>query len=117
MNSQVDLYLQEGRGRCPHYQTPDCKVHSWVDILHELRQIVLDCGLQEEYKWSQPYYTFQGQNVLIVTAFKDYACLCFFKETLLQDTGSMLVTPGRQRGYVLHFSQPKNTSTRLKMHV
>ena len=95
MNSQVDLYLQEGCGRCPLYQTQDCKVHSWTEELIELRRIVLECGLTEEYKWSQPCYTFDGKNVLIVTAFKEYAALAFFKGVLLNDAEKLLITPGK----------------------
>lgn len=94
MNPEVDTYLIEGCGRCAYYQTSQCKVHNWPGELRQLRRIVLDCGLTEEYKWSQPCYTFQNQNVLIVTALKDYAAISFFKGTLLEDTDHLLVTPG-----------------------
>jgi uncharacterized protein YdeI (YjbR/CyaY-like superfamily) len=67
---------------------------------------VLDCGLKEEFKWSQPCYTFRKHNVLIATAFKDYAALAFFKGSLLKDTHGLLVTPGKssQAGRQLRFS-------------
>ncbi|RMG70219.1 MAG: hypothetical protein D6722_08965 [Bacteroidetes bacterium] len=94
MNPQIDTYLLEGCGRCALYQTPDCKVHRWAPILRALRPLVLSCGLEESYKWSQPCYTWQGKNVLILTAFKDYAALTFFKGALLQDPEGLLVTPG-----------------------
>lgn len=95
MNPQVDQYLLEGCGRCPLYQSPDCKVHAWPEVLRELRRVTLACGLQEDYKWSQPCYTLNGKNVLIVTAFKDYACISFFKGALLDDPHKLLITPGK----------------------
>ena len=95
MNSKVDTYLKEGCGRCPNYQTPDCKVHFWPEELIELRRIVLSSGLKEEYKWSQPCYTLNGKNVLIVTAYIDFACISFFKGSLLKDPENQLVKPGR----------------------
>ena len=93
-NPKVDTYLIDGCGRCEHYQTPRCKVHTWTRELVELRRIVLECGLVEEYKWSQPTYTFGENNVVMVTAFKDYSCLAFFKGVLLNDAENQLVSPG-----------------------
>jgi uncharacterized protein YdeI (YjbR/CyaY-like superfamily) len=95
MNSGVDHYLLEGCGRCAYGGTPDCKVHRWKNELEYLRSLVLECGLEEEVKWSVPCYTFQGANVLIVSAFKDYAALSFFKGALLNDENNLLVQPGK----------------------
>ena len=94
MNDRVDLYLEEGCGRCPLYRTPQCKVHSWTEELKHLRRIVLECGLEEGYKWSQPCYLHGNSNVLIVTAFKEYAAIAFFKGALLADPEKILVAPG-----------------------
>lgn len=94
MNSSVDTYLNEGCGRCPMHRTPQCKVHAWKEELMELRRIVLECGLEEEVKWSQPCYTFQGKNILIVTAFKAFASISFFKGALLRDNHQILQKPG-----------------------
>ena len=187
MNPQVDLYLIDGCGRCDYYATPKCKVHQWREILIALRQIVLECGLTEELKWSMPVYTFQNKNIVMISAFKEYCSLNFFKGVLLKDEQSILVkqgessqsarlvkftdlnnlldlssalknyifesienekqnikvefkknlepvpqeleiifkeqplvkkafyalTPGRQRGYLIHFAQPKQSNTRL----
>lgn len=95
MNSQVDTYLKEGCGRCEHYRTPQCKVHLWIHELILLRSLVLECGLTEAYKWSQPCYTYNGKNILIVTAFKAYACISFFKGSLLKDHHQILDIPGK----------------------
>lgn len=94
MHPEVDLYLKEGCGRCSLYRTPQCKVHTWQSELVHLRKIVLDCGLLEELKWSQPCYTFQKNNILLVTAFKDYAAIAFFKGALIKDSHDILVAPG-----------------------
>ena len=94
MNHKVDLYLEEGCGRCPLYKTMQCKVHHWPEELRQLRRIVLECGLDEEYKWSQPCYTFQGANIVLVTAFREYAALAFFKGALLADPEGILIAPG-----------------------
>lgn len=95
MNPDVDLYLEDGCGRCKLYKTPLCKVHNWVPELRELRRMVLDCGLEEEFKWSQPCYTFREKNVIIATALKDCAVLAFFKGVLLKDAEQLLVAPGK----------------------
>ncbi|MCB0279255.1 MAG: YdeI/OmpD-associated family protein [Calditrichaeota bacterium] len=74
--------------------TPDCKVNNWQDELKRLRQIVLNCGLTEELKWSMPCYTFEGNNILIMSAFKEYCAISFFKGSLLNDPDHILDSPG-----------------------
>lgn len=187
MNPKIDKYLINGCMRCKLGATPDCKVHKWTVQLELLRTIVLDCGLNEELKWGVPCYTFQNSNVLIVSAFKEYCSISFFKGALLNDTNGILekqggntqaarlikftnvekikelepvlkayiyeavevekaglkvafkknsepipeelekkfekdpflktafeaLTPGRQRGYILYFSAPKQSKTRI----
>ncbi len=94
MNPKVDQYLIEGCGRCPLGGTPECKVNSWREELKQLRRIVLDCGLTEEVKWGVPCYTYKGSNVLMVSAFKGFSALSFFKGSLLQDDKGLLDKPG-----------------------
>lgn len=187
MNPGIDNYLAEGCGRCPFGGTPDCKVHNWTTELKLLRSIVLECGLTEELKWGVPCYTYNGKNVLLVSALKDFCFIDFFKGALLKHAKGILdkhgknsqavrlirftntdrikklevdikayiyeaievekaglkvaykknpepipeeleqkfeedpflksafeaLTPGRQRGYIIHFSQPKQSSTRI----
>lgn len=69
-------------------------MHNWGEELKLLRKIVLACGLLEEFKWSQPCYTFENGNVLLVTAFNAYAAIAFFKGTLLKDPQQLLIAPG-----------------------
>lgn len=109
-NPSVDLYLEEGCGRCDFYRTPQCKVHSWTKEIQELRRIVLDCGLLEEYKWSQPCYTYHGANVVIVSAFKESATIAFFKGSLLEDPHNLLVAPGKnsQASRMIRFTSTRD---------
>ncbi|MDP5170492.1 MAG: YdeI/OmpD-associated family protein [Bacteroidia bacterium] len=94
MNPEVDPYFTDGCGRCPLGGTPACKVHLWPEELRQLRRIVLSTGLTEALKWGVPTYTFQGKNVAIVSAFKEYCALSFFKGVLLEDAHQILQKPG-----------------------
>lgn len=94
MIEEVDLYLIDGCGRCPLKASPQCKVNFWPGELRLLRQLLLDCGLTEELKWSMPTYTYKGANVAMMSAFKEYASINFFKGALLADTHLLLHKPG-----------------------
>lgn len=174
MNPKVDFYF--------------VKAQKWQDACEKLREIVLDCGLDEVLKWGVPCYTLAHNNVVLIHTFKEYCALLFMKGALLQDAAGILVqqtenvqaarqirfksledvlaqeqtvkaylheaiavekaglevvlkkttefsipvefqtcldhvdglkaafealTPGRQRGYLLHFAAPKQTKTRV----
>ncbi|MDG0812679.1 YdeI/OmpD-associated family protein [Cohnella rhizosphaerae] len=163
------------------------KSKRWKAEYEQLREIVMDCGLTEDFKWMHPCYTYQSKNVLLIHGFKEYCALLFHKGVLLKDPNGILIqqtenvqagrqlrftsvdeiveqeaivkayvrdainveksglevtfkknaeypvaeelqrafdenpdlkaafeslTPGRQRGYLLHFSQPKQSKTR-----
>lgn len=92
MNPDVDLFFAN-TGR-------------WKEEMEKLRSIVLECGLTEELKWRQPCYTFQGNNVLIISGFKNYCALNMFKGALLADTNGILVAPGEntQSGRQIRFT-------------
>lgn len=93
MNPKVDEYFAIGCGRCPLGGTPECKVHNWTDEMAELRRILLETDLTEEVKWSVPTYTYDGNNVLILSAFVDYCSISFFKGALLKDPDNALTQP------------------------
>jgi uncharacterized protein YdeI (YjbR/CyaY-like superfamily) len=80
MNPPLDTYFSEAT--------------KWYGELNKLRMIVLGCGLDEDMKWRQPCYTFNGGIVLLISPFKDYCALAFFKGTLLKDPAGILVAPG-----------------------
>lgn len=94
VNPKVDLYLRDGCMRCELGGTPACKVHDWQEELIMLRKILLSTELVEDLKWGMPCYTFEGKNILILSAFKDFSALNFFKGVLLKDPGNVLVKPG-----------------------
>lgn len=80
MNPKVDEFLS--------------KAKKWQEEMTKLRMIILDCQLTEELKWYQPCYTFQKSNVAIISAFKEYCVLGFFKGALLKDANGILSKPG-----------------------
>ena len=163
-------------------------VDQWQEELKRLRELILDCGLVEDFKWKHPCYTYKGKNIILIHGFKNYCALLFNKGVLLQDTTQILIqqtentlsarqirftsvdqienqktiikqyileaieveklglkvkvkkvtdfetpnelkqkfkenpefkkafkglTPGRQKGYLLHFSKPKQSKTRI----
>jgi len=92
--TDVQEYLKHGCGRCPLGDTPECKVHRWQEELGLLREIMLKSDLLEEIKWSVPCYTFDGKNIAIVAAFKEYCSLSFFKGAGLIDPDGILEKAG-----------------------
>ncbi|MGY6543878.1 YdeI/OmpD-associated family protein [Arthrospiribacter ruber] len=93
-NPKVEAYLDQGCGRCEYFQTPKCKVHLWTEELMALREIALMSGLDEEIKWGVPCYTFEGNNVMLIGAFKGYCAMSFLKGVLLKDPHNILQKPG-----------------------
>ncbi|MEL6655493.1 MAG: YdeI/OmpD-associated family protein [Bacteroidota bacterium] len=106
MTTQVDQYFLVGCGRCSLGGTPDCKVHSWTTELALLRSLVLETELREEVKWGVPCYTYEQKNVLLLSAFKEYCTISFFKGVLLDDPENLLQKPGpnSQASRVLRFT-------------
>lgn len=94
MSPEIEAYYADGCMRCPLGGTPECKVNTWREVMKPLRRIAIDCGLTEVRKWGVPCYTLNGSNVLIISAFKEYSSISFFKGSLLQDTDGILVSPG-----------------------
>ena len=67
------------------------KIKNWKEETKFLRDICLDCGLDEDFKWMHPCYTFQGKNIVLIHGFKDYCALLFHKGALLKDTNKILI--------------------------
>ncbi len=66
----------------------------WQAEIKRLRAILLETPLEEELKWRQPCYTYQGSNVAIIQPFKRCLALMFFKGALLKDTKNLLIANG-----------------------
>lgn len=76
MNPKVDFYFEKEK---------------WQKEQRQLRKIALDCGLTEELKWGCPCYTFDGNNIVLIHAFKEYCAFLFFKGALLHDAEGLLI--------------------------
>lgn len=77
MNTKVDSFLS--------------KAKRWQEEMTLLREIVLECGLKEDYKWMHPCYTYQDSNIVLIHGFKDYCALLFFKGVLMKDQEGILI--------------------------
>lgn len=95
-NPRVDIFFE--------------KAKKWGDELKELRKIVLECGLTEELKWYQPCYTFEGNNLLIISGFKENCVISFFKGALLKDSKGILAKPGEntQSARIIKFTNVRD---------
>ncbi len=67
------------------------KAKTWREEYEKLRNIVLDCELNEEFKWMHPCYTFEDKNIVLIHGFKEYCALLFHKGALLQDAHRILI--------------------------
>ncbi|MBK7175412.1 MAG: YdeI/OmpD-associated family protein [Bacteroidales bacterium] len=65
--------------------------NKWQQELRALREILLSCGLDEEYKWGSPIYTFQGRNVAGIRGFKEHLAIWFNNGALLKDSHKVLL--------------------------
>src|ERR1700761_611343 len=69
-------------------------MQTWRAELETLRPILLQAGLQEEFKWYKPCYAYDGSNVVIFQPFKKMCALLFFKGALLEDPDGALREQG-----------------------
>ena len=92
-NPAVNSYFIDGCGRCSKFATPACSVRKWDEELDHLRLLLQQTALQEELKWAHPCYTWNGKNVVLIGAFKDYASLNFVKGSLISDPKGLLTQP------------------------
>lgn len=63
----------------------------WVDLLNQLREIILSTELRETIKWGIPTYTIGGKNVVSLASFKDYSGLWFLNGVYLRDELKLLI--------------------------
>jgi uncharacterized protein YdeI (YjbR/CyaY-like superfamily) len=91
MNPNVDEVLREEK--------------RWQAEFIKLRQIILDCQLDEELKWGQPCYSLDGKNVVLIHGFKEYCAILFIKGALLKDPKGLLIqqTENVQAGRQIRF--------------
>ena len=95
MDQSISEFFSIGCGRCSLVGTPQCKVMTWNEELHVIRDIILTTGITEERKWGVPCYTDNGKNIILLSALKDAATLSFLKGSLIDDVHGMLIAPGK----------------------
>ncbi len=94
MNEKVDLFFNEAT--------------SWKNEMLLFRELLLNIGLTEEYKWRHPCYTDKGKNIVMIGPFKNYCALMLFKGGMLDDPDGFLI---RGNGNSETTSQIRVTST------
>ncbi|RTE55450.1 hypothetical protein EHW67_02470 [Arenibacter aquaticus] len=96
---KVDNYLEQ--------------IKNWKEETKLLREICLDCGLTEDFKWMHPCYTYQEKNVVLIHGFKDYCALLFHKGALLHDGHNILVqqTENVQSARQIRFTKPSEITS------
>ncbi|TDM12729.1 YdeI/OmpD-associated family protein [Macrococcus lamae] len=67
------------------------KESQWKALYNELRSIIKETELNEDFKWMHPCYTLNGKNVVLIHGFKDYAALLFHKGVLMDDSEKILI--------------------------
>ena len=77
MNPKVNFYFDKDK--------------KWAKEITLMRNIALECGLEEELKWGTPCYTLNNSNIVLIHVFKDYCAYLFFKGALLKDPKKILV--------------------------
>lgn len=91
MNQKVDKHIQEAK--------------KWKEEMNTLRTIILDCQLEEDFKWGKPCYASNGKNIVLIQGFKEYFALLFFKGGIMKDSHQLLVKMGEntQTGRQMRF--------------
>ena len=77
MNLQVNNYLNN--------------LEKWKKELTMLHKIILDCGLNEDFKWMHPSYSDNGKNIVLIHEFREYCAIMFQKGALLKDLEKILI--------------------------
>lgn len=81
----------------------------WQEEFRQLRRIIIESRVAEEFKWGVPCYTFQNRNILLMHGFKDYCALLFVKGALLSDPRGILTqqTENTQAARQIRFTNPQ----------
>ncbi|WP_070138480.1 YdeI/OmpD-associated family protein [Crocinitomix algicola] len=103
IQTNIERYFIDGCGRCDLGETPDCKVNNWREELEILRSFLQSTALKEDIKWGAPIYTYNGKNVLGLSALKAHCSVSFFKGSLLKDEKKILHQPGKNSQAVRYF--------------
>ncbi len=64
--------------------------HRFQKAIQKLRELVLETGLEETFKWAFPTYTYENKNVVAVCKFKNHFGIWFYKGVFLKDLYNLL---------------------------
>jgi uncharacterized protein YdeI (YjbR/CyaY-like superfamily) len=67
------------------------KESTWQDATKTLRNVALECGLQEDITYGKPTYYCAAGKIFLIHTFKNYCALLFFKGVLMADPSRILV--------------------------
>jgi uncharacterized protein YdeI (YjbR/CyaY-like superfamily) len=67
---------------------------SWREELILLRSIVLNFDIDENLKWRQPCYSWNDNNIMVISGFKNHCLINFFRGALINDKYKFLTLPG-----------------------
>lgn len=70
-----------------HYFT---KPSPWREGIQQLRAIIKETPLQEDWKWNFPCYTIDGRNVVGIGNFKNHFGIWFFQGVFLENKKNLL---------------------------
>ncbi|KAB7671278.1 YdeI/OmpD-associated family protein [Bacillus sp. B1-b2] len=98
------------------------KAKNWKEEYVKLRSIILECDLEEDFKWMHPCYTLNGKNVVLIHGFKEYCAILFIKGSLLKDPHGILIqqTDNVQAGRQIRFKNVQeiiNIEAMLKEYI
>lgn len=79
-NSKVDAFIKSEK--------------IWPNEAKLMREVCLECGLEEDFKWRFPCYTNNGNNLVMIQTFKNMCAMLFFNGVLLKDPKKLLKAPG-----------------------
>lgn len=79
---------------------------TWQEEYKTMREIISSTGLDEDFKWRNPCYTFENRNIVLIQGFKDYCAIMYVNGSLLKDPDKHLIqqTEKVQAGRQLRFT-------------
>ena len=62
----------------------------WKDCIDLIREVMLECGLDESIKWGMPTFMFKQKNIASMGAFKEHITLWYHQGIFLTDELNLL---------------------------
>jgi uncharacterized protein YdeI (YjbR/CyaY-like superfamily) len=91
LRTETFNFLKNKNSMNPKVEQFLSKAKKWQDEMTLLREMILECNLEEDFKWMHPCYTLDNANIVLIHGFKDYCALLFFKGVLIKDEKGILI--------------------------